>query len=337
MANEKIWTIEYVMSLPSVTNGTIEILEFPNKITRESKLKVNVGGTIKFMSARAIKDKNPKTTYKLRTAKYTLDEAINIVSNHGYTILSDTFVSVVSDMKIQCKKGHVFSRTLSKFNSGVTKCPECSKEHRTTLSKAASPYGFWTNEKFDLKLADKLPNHTRISDIINSRTKVRIKCPKGHLYDRSPDTMFSAISVLHDGSTRGCPTCSISMFEKTMSNFFRNNNIAYTTEESFNNSVKGYKGGTCRFDFYLPRYNLVVECDGHFHFSSETIINKGYKVPSGNFEKLCVPTIKNDKIKDLYCLNNNINLIRIPYFSLNTFNKLKCLINSNYKGISCMI
>ncbi len=57
-----------------------------------------------------------------------------------------------------------------------------------------------------------------------------------------------------------------------------------------------------RFDFYLPQYNLIIEYDGEQHFfgwqnDSQSLKNNQYW----------------DKIKNNYCQNNNILLIRIPY------------------------
>ena len=55
------------------------------------------------------------------------------------------------------------------------------------------------------------------------------------------------------------------------------------------------------FDFYLPQYNLIIEFDGRHHFEE-----KG----RGNHEI----TVKHDEIKNQYCKDNDINLLRIPYW-----------------------
>lgn len=58
------------------------------------------------------------------------------------------------------------------------------------------------------------------------------------------------------------------------------------------------------FDFYLPEYNTCIEYDGLQHFKS--IEHFGGK-------KGLKETQKRDKIKDEYCKNNNIRLLRIKY------------------------
>lgn len=58
------------------------------------------------------------------------------------------------------------------------------------------------------------------------------------------------------------------------------------------------------FDFYLYDKNIIIEYDGLHHFEPV----KGW----GGEEKFKI-TQENDEIKNTYCKNNNITLIRIPY------------------------
>ncbi|MCK9446882.1 hypothetical protein M0Q50_08545 [bacterium] len=50
-------------------------------------------------------------------------------------------------------------------------------------------------------------------------------------------------------------------------------------------------------------YNICIEFDGKQHFE------KHYKWGEKSFERI----LKTDKIKNEYCKNNNIHLIRIKY------------------------
>ena len=59
-----------------------------------------------------------------------------------------------------------------------------------------------------------------------------------------------------------------------------------------------------RFDFYLPEQNTLIEYDGEQHFKPVNY----YGGEEGFFYRK-----KNDKIKNEYCRNNNIKLIRIHY------------------------
>ena len=61
------------------------------------------------------------------------------------------------------------------------------------------------------------------------------------------------------------------------------------------------------FDFYLPEYKLCIEFDGIQHHIPIKFFggNDGLKERKNN-----------DKIKDQYCNNNNIDLLRISYLDI---------------------
>jgi very-short-patch-repair endonuclease len=70
-----------------------------------------------------------------------------------------------------------------------------------------------------------------------------------------------------------------------------------------------------KFDFYLPKYNLLIEFDGQQHY-----------IPyRGNIIEL-EKTKFRDNIKTEYCENNIIKLLRIKYTKLN---KLEQILEEN--------
>lgn len=70
------------------------------------------------------------------------------------------------------------------------------------------------------------------------------------------------------------------------------------------------------FDFYLPEENICIEFDGEQHFRPIDYFG------GENTFKL---TQKRDKIKNKYCKNNNIKLLRIKYDE-NITKKLKSIL-----------
>lgn len=66
-----------------------------------------------------------------------------------------------------------------------------------------------------------------------------------------------------------------------------------------------------RFDFYLPEYNCCIEYDGIQHFQSGT---------GWNSKSHLIKTQTNDSIKNQYCTDNKIKLIRISYLDFNKIN-----------------
>jgi len=86
-----------------------------------------------------------------------------------------------------------------------------------------------------------------------------------------------------------------------------NNNISFKQHYYVNIDNKKYY-----YDFYINN-QYFIEYDGsqHFYYRKDGTWNN-----KNNFIKLQ----ENDNIKNQYCLNNNIPLIRIPYIIYKTLN-----------------
>ena len=82
------------------------------------------------------------------------------------------------------------------------------------------------------------------------------------------------------------------------------------------------------FDFYLPEYNVLIEYDGKQHFEPVNFYGCPDESAIKNYNDLKI----NDKIKNDYCENHNITLIRISYKikNINEYLKNK-LIELNVK------
>lgn len=98
-------------------------------------------------------------------------------------------------------------------------------------------------------------------------------------------------------------------------------------EKTFEDCTNQGKGKVCRrlrFDFYLPEQNTLIEYDGEQHF-----------VQRGKFGSKFDSLQQNDIIKNDYCNDNNIKLIRIHYkLPENEFEpKLKEALNSSEQQI----
>ena len=91
----------------------------------------------------------------------------------------------------------------------------------------------------------------------------------------------------------------------------KENNIQYKKEYAFSD-LKTEKGGILRFDFAIFKNNqlqYLIEFDGEQHFKE--INNERFK-RSGSLKERQA----RDKLKDDYCKDNNIKLVRIPYYDI---------------------
>lgn len=109
---------------------------------------------------------------------------------------------------------------------------------------------------------------------------------------------------LQRGHTKSCG-CMKSNGERLIQNILRKLSIKYEKEYTFRDCINPETGQQLRFDFYLPSYNTCVEYDGeqHFRYSNTGWNNKE------NFEKVQY----RDSVKNKYCKEKGIKLIRIPY------------------------
>lgn len=106
--------------------------------------------------------------------------------------------------------------------------------------------------------------------------------------------------------------------EKRISGYLTSKNIKFIKQHSFPGCE--YER-PLKFDFYLPELNLCIEYDGEQHFEPVEVF--------GGMEAF-IKTQTRDKIKNDYCLKNKINLLRIPYYTLNFLEDLLDLFLSRF-------
>ncbi|ANH51401.1 hypothetical protein PC14_00108 [Campylobacter phage PC14] len=90
----------------------------------------------------------------------TVNNKIEFLNNLGYETISD---SLGHDLEVQCKNGHVFKRSFSRFKSGSTACPECERQE-------------------NIKYLNKLGYEVISENLSNDLT---VKCKNGHAFKRT--------------------------------------------------------------------------------------------------------------------------------------------------------
>jgi hypothetical protein len=139
------------------------------------------------------------------------------------------------------------------------------------------------------------------TNYINSNNKIIITCVIHGDFIQRPDSHLY-------GS--GCPSCNSSKGELKIHKYLRKNNIKYIPQHIFED-CKYIK--TLKFDFFLPEYNTCIEYDGELHFISIDFF--------GGEENLN-NTVNRDNIKNIYCKDKNIKLIRIAYTEYNNIENI---------------
>lgn len=109
----------------------------------------------------------------------------------------------------------------------------------------------------------------------------------------------------------------LSNYEEYFIKIFQKEKINFEREKRF----KDLKDGLLRFDFYLGYINdkeVIIEIDGEYHFKpiqgrAALLKQQGY-----------------DRRKNSYCLANNIELYRIPYWEINNIKKFNNIFKDDF-------
>ena len=128
-----------------------------------------------------------------------------------------------------------------------------------------------------------------------NKIPVTIICKKHGRFTQRPDQ--------HIHSKAGCPVCRKSKGERRIRNFLISNKIEYKMEYILPSDKK------YRYDFFLPKLNILIEYDGAQHFrpvESWGGINELNEIQKRDREK--------NELARMY----GIGLIRIPYTKLNS-------------------
>ena len=190
-------------------------------------------------------------------------------------------------VKIKCNKcGNIFEQIPSNHIHKTSKqgCPFCYGNVKTTTEEfIQKSKQIWGENVYDYSEVN----------YVNNRIKVKLKCIKhNNIFFQSPKKHYIG---------QGCKFCEQkSKGEDIIDKLLTENNILFIREYRFKDCK--YKN-VLPFDFYLPKYNTVIEFQGIQHFEQ----NKRNK-----HETLEERKVK-DQIKRDYCKTNKIKEIEIRY------------------------
>ena len=182
---------------------------------------------------------------------------------------------------ITCPKHGDFWQTPSNHLMGCG-CKECmierfSLSQDTFISRLIGIFG----EKYDLSMALYK----------NDKEKVCLICPIHGEFHKLPSNLYRG---------QGCPKCKVSHLENDIMALLEENGIEYIYQC---NSKTFEWLGLQSLDFYLPKYNVAIECQGIQHFKC------GGKIFT---EEKLKRTKDSDKRKLIKC---NEHDVKILYYS----------------------
>lgn len=195
---------------------------------------------------------------KRKSFEETLEEIKKIYPNYDYSKSKETYIDRSKKMIVICHEkdengnehgefGMIPNNTLNPYlHNG---CPKCGRKKCDEARKL-------TFEEF-IEKANKRHNSFYIyhnDEFFKNRSgksKIRITCPiHGDFKQTISNHLFG----------QGCPICKTSKLEQDISSFLKENAIECIPQKKFDWL------GDKRLDFYLPKYNIAIECQGIQHF-----------------------------------------------------------------------
>ena len=131
---------------------------------------------------------------------------------------------------------------------------------------------------------------------------------------------------LKNGNTISCG-CVSSKGEEQITTVLSDKGITFKTQYIFDDLVSNITGYPLRFDFAVldanGRISFLIEYDGQQHFSGSRF-SKNKSENEMKFKR----TQEYDALKNKYCIENNIDIVRIPYTK---FKQIEDIISNKLK------
>lgn len=182
--------------------------------------------------------------------------------------------------KCQCDCGNIHYVAASRLREGSIQSCGCARKGHGIIDLTGQRFG-------------KLVAICKTNQRANKSVIWKCQCDCGNI-------CFVDSHSLQKGNTQSCG-CLKSKGELKIISCLQKLNIYFEYQKTFNDCKKE---NLLPFDFFLPAYKTIIEYDGEQHFKPINFLGGQQR-----FEQ----QQQNDQIKNDWCLQHNINLIRIPY------------------------
>lgn len=216
-------------------------------------------------------------------------EFLNKLEEEGYRLLGK-YGNATTKVEIQCDKLHRYFVRPNDFKNGY-RCPICAGCHLETAK-----------EDFIKQMENE--GYKLLEEYINTDTKIKIMCDKGHKYLVVPYSF-------KQGSR--CPICNINSHgERLARKILEECKLGFESQKKFE-GLTGLGGGQLSYDFFVEGY-LLIEIQGEQHYKPKDLF--------GGEEQFKIQQ-EHDKLKREFAINNGYKLLEIPYFSTRDLDNLE--------------
>lgn len=208
---------------------------------------------------------------------------------HGdkYNYSKVKYINRRTKVEIVCPEHGSFWQTPSDHLEGYG-CPTCgtkaiTKTQKQFIEDSHEIHGYYYD-------------YSKVN-YVNTITEVEIICPEHGSFWQKPREHMKGC---------GCPNCKASKLEKTIAQLLEKNECDFAGQQTFEWLINDKTNANLYLDFYLPEYNIAIECQGRQHFEQCPFFHKTNK----DFAR----QIHRDNLKRSLCEEHGIKLL---YFASN--------------------
>ena len=206
----------------------------------------------------------------------------------------------------KCDCGNEIIANTAKLIAGITTSCGCLRSEKISKAHLVDLTGWIMKEHgvpdSKLTVIKRTKDYIRNNGQSNPRYLCRCECGNECVVDAY---------YLKTGHTKSCG-CQNSFAEYNLVQYFTENNIEFEYQKKFDDLI-GTKGYPLSYDFYLPQFNMLIECQGQQHF---------YPIEAFGGEEQFKRQKQNDDIKIEYAEKNKYNLLSIGYWDYQNINNV---------------
>ena len=217
---------------------------------------------------------NEATGERCRSSKEEFIEKSRKVHGDKYDYSKVEYVNDKTKVCIKCHEHGEFWQTPN-GHLQCQGCPKCSDVYVPTTEEWIASARKVHGDKYD---------YSKVN-YVNAHTKVTIICPEHGEFWQRPSAHLNG---------QGCSKCNLSHLERSVMNYLDEHEIAYDYQKRFKWL------GRQSLDFYLPDYNVGIECQGGQHF---------FPIERFGGDKTFKNTLERDKRKKALCEKHGVKLL----------------------------
>lgn len=216
-----------------------------------------------------------------------------------YILISDQYINAKTKLEYICPKHKEYGSQYITYNNlkNGFGCKYCGDERTANCKRSSFEEVSKIFEQNDMILLEQ--------EYKNSSTPLAYICKNHPEYGIQYKTAINA-------RRQHCPYCYVIKGENKIECFLLENGIQFEHPKSYDD-LRGVGGGKLSYDFYLPKYNLLIEYQGEQHERPVDIF--------GGIEQFKIQQ-EHDKRKREYAKNHQIELLEIWYCDFNNIEEI---------------